>query len=110
LLLQRIPLDPNIAKKEPSLQLTHGLTIDLPTTVPRAYDLLPPPDFKETHKYIASSRLLQKTALVKALEDPDCGRASLVERDFEYLRVIKIKHTAADVLECSWRGNDPKLK
>ncbi|KAK3847238.1 MAG: hypothetical protein J3R72DRAFT_486045 [Linnemannia gamsii] len=62
--------------------------IDLPMTIPRAYDVLPPPDSKETHKYIASSRLLQKTALVKALEDADCGRVSLVERDFEYLRDI----------------------
>ncbi|KAF9145254.1 hypothetical protein BGX30_009835 [Mortierella sp. GBA39] len=43
---------------------------------------------EETHKYIASSRLIQKTALVKALVDPNCGRVSLVERDFEYLRCM----------------------
>ncbi|KAG9068782.1 hypothetical protein KI688_011067 [Linnemannia hyalina] len=62
--------------------------IDLPTFVPREYDPLPAPGSEDTYKCIASSRLIQKTALVKALVDPDCGRVSLVERDFEYLRYM----------------------
>ncbi|KAF9152520.1 hypothetical protein BG015_005121 [Linnemannia schmuckeri] len=62
--------------------------IDLPTPVPREYDPLPAPESQETHKYIASSRLIQKNALVRAIVDPDCGCASLVERDFEYLRDV----------------------
>ncbi|KAF9549997.1 hypothetical protein EC957_002058 [Mortierella hygrophila] len=72
-----------VVKKEPLPK-----HIDLPTTVPREYDPLPAPGSEETHKYIASSRLIQKTALVKALVDPGCGRVSFVERDFEYLRCM----------------------
>lgn len=74
-----------VVKKEPLSK-----HIDLPTTVPREHDPLPAPGSKETHKYIASSRLIQKAALVKALVDPDCGRVLLVERDFEYLRVTTL--------------------
>lgn len=75
--------------------------IELPTTtVPREYDALRPPGSEETHKYIASSRLIQKTALVKALLDPDCGRSSFVERDFEYLRVTKLKYFGIFTREC----------
>ncbi|KAG0258870.1 hypothetical protein BG011_003006 [Mortierella polycephala] len=53
----------------------------------RSYDRLQPPSL-ETHRYIASSRILQNRALVNALIDPECGRVQLVERDFEYLRML----------------------
>jgi hypothetical protein len=86
ILLKRPPLPlSSVVKNEPLRK-----HIELPTTAaPREYDALGPPGSEETHRYIASSRLIQKTALVKALLDPDCGRASFVERDFEYLRVTK---------------------
>ena len=82
---RRPPILSPAVKKEPLSK-----HIDLPTTVPREYDPLPAPGSEETHKYIASSRLIQKTTLVKALVDPDCGHVSLVERDFEYLRVTTL--------------------
>ncbi|KAI7822615.1 hypothetical protein BC939DRAFT_453779 [Gamsiella multidivaricata] len=54
---------------------------------PRPYDSLLPPSFV-THRYIVSNRILQNTAIVRALLDPDCGRVQLVERDMEYLRAL----------------------
>lgn len=48
----------------------------------------PPPNRSERHRYIASGYLLQNTGLVRALRDPTCAHADLVERDFTYLQVI----------------------
>ncbi|KAF9334874.1 hypothetical protein BG006_001345 [Podila minutissima] len=48
----------------------------------------PPPNSSESHRYIASEHLLQNTGLVRALRDPACAHADLVERDFSYLRSI----------------------
>ncbi|KAG0032641.1 hypothetical protein BGZ81_010365 [Podila clonocystis] len=48
----------------------------------------PPPNSSERHRYIASGHLLQNTGLVRALRDPACAHADLVERDFAYLRNI----------------------
>lgn len=53
---------------------------------PRTYQP-PPPNSSERHRYIASGYLLQNTGLVRALRDPTCAHADLVERDFAYLRV-----------------------
>ena len=47
----------------------------------------PPPNRFERHRYIASGYLLQNTGLVRALRDPTCAHADLVERDFAYLQV-----------------------
>lgn len=57
--------------------------------VARPYDPLPVPS-QEIHRYIVSTRLLQNTAIVRALLDPECGRSQLVERDVDYLRVNAI--------------------
>lgn len=64
---------------------THSSETSSPVVV-RPYDALPAPS-QEIHRYIASTRILQNMAIVRALLDPDCGRARLVERDVEYLRV-----------------------
>ncbi|KAG0094235.1 hypothetical protein BGZ93_007458 [Podila epicladia] len=55
--------------------------------VPQTYQP-PPPNSSESHRYIASEHLLQNTGLVRALRDPACAHADLVERDFSYLRSI----------------------
>ncbi|KAF9108187.1 hypothetical protein BGX29_002711 [Mortierella sp. GBA35] len=91
---------PPAVMNEPQTQRISGQAprpqyIELPTTTPREYDPIPPPSSEETYKYIASTRLLQKTHLVRALLDPDCGRISLVERDFEYLKAI-----TPDTVQC----------
>lgn len=54
--------------------------------VVRPYDTLPAPS-QEIHRYITSTRVIQNTAIVRSLLDPECGRSQLVERDVEYLRV-----------------------
>ncbi|KAG0325241.1 hypothetical protein BG004_003271, partial [Podila humilis] len=45
-----------------------------------------PPKSLERHRYIVSGYLMQNTALTRALRDPTCAHADLVERDLEYLR------------------------
>ncbi|KAF9185268.1 hypothetical protein BGZ51_002743 [Haplosporangium sp. Z 767] len=77
------------------------LACTVPSAEPvRSYDRLQPPG-PETHRYIASSRILQNRALINALVDPECGGVQLVERDFEYLRVLlptdTSNHTTARV-------------
>ncbi|KAF9918892.1 hypothetical protein FBU30_011235 [Linnemannia zychae] len=62
--------------------------IDPPAIAPRKYDPISSPGSEEAHKYIVSSRILQKRQLIKALLDPSCGHISFIERDFEYLRTM----------------------
>ncbi|KAG0015553.1 hypothetical protein BGZ80_009789 [Entomortierella chlamydospora] len=49
----------------------------------------------DIHRYIVSTRLLQNTAIIRALVDPNCGRAELIERDVEYLRALLSEDTAS---------------
>ncbi|KAF9359253.1 hypothetical protein BGX26_012783 [Mortierella sp. AD094] len=61
----------------------------------RSDEPLPPLTKPDIHRYIVSTRLLQNTAITRALVDPDCGRAELIERDVEYLRALLSEDTAS---------------
>ncbi|KAF9116598.1 hypothetical protein BGX27_001007 [Mortierella sp. AM989] len=65
-----------------------------PQSLFRPYDPLPPPATSDIHRYIISTRLLQNTTIVRALVDTNLGRAELVDRDVEYLRVFLPEETS----------------
>ncbi|KAF8978534.1 hypothetical protein BGZ46_006374 [Entomortierella lignicola] len=60
----------------------------------RPYDPLPLPASSNVHRYIVSNRVLQNTAIIRALIDPDCGRVELIDRDVEYMRALLPENTA----------------
>ncbi|KAF9436815.1 hypothetical protein BGZ76_002897 [Entomortierella beljakovae] len=67
----------------------HGYSISsLPKPMVRPYDPLPQLEISDTHRYIATNRLLQNTTIVRTISDPGQHNIKLIERDVEYLRAL----------------------